>query len=223
MAMVAALVGDPARSNMLTALMSGRALTATELAQEAGITPQTASSHLAKLEAGGLILPEKQGRHRYYRLSGPDVAAVLEGLMGLAARAGHLRTRTGPSDPELRRARVCYDHLAGDFGVRMLDTMTEKRFIRRHKGTVTLTPDGERFMTEFGIDLAALTGSRRPLCKDCLDWSVRRSHLAGALGAAILDRLYELKWAKRRTESRVVAFTPKGELQFKALFGTPND
>src|SRR5262245_38896434 len=161
MAMIAALVGDPARSNMLTALMSGRALTATELAQEAGITPQTASSHLAKLEAGSLIVPEKQGRHRYYRLSGPDVAAVLEGLMGLAARAGHLRTRTGPSDPELRRARVCYDHLAGDFGVRMLDTMTEKRFIRRSKGTVTLTPDGERFMAEFGIDLPALGGTRR--------------------------------------------------------------
>lgn len=223
MAMIAALVGDPARSNMLTALMSGRALTATELAQEAGITPQTASSHLAKLEAGSLIVPEKQGRHRYYRLSGPDVAAVLEGLMGLAARAGHLRTRTGPSDPELRRARVCYDHLAGDFGVRMLDTMTEKRFIRRNKGTVTLTPDGERFMTEFGIDLPALGGTRRPLCKDCLDWSVRRSHLAGALGAAILDRLYELKWARRRTGSRVVAFTPKGEMQFKALFGTLTD
>ena len=143
--------------------------------------------------------------------------------MGLAARAGHLRTRTGPSDPELRRARVCYDHLAGDFGVRMLDTMTEKRFIRRNKGTVTLTPDGERFMTEFGIDLPALGGTRRPLCKDCLDWSVRRSHLAGALGAAILDRLYELKWARRRTGSRVVAFTPKGEMQFKALFGTLTD
>src|ERR1700754_2886620 len=165
MAMVAALVGDPARSNMLTALMSGRALTATELAQEAGITPQTASSHLAKLEAGHLIVPEKQGRHRYVRLSGPDVAAVLEGLMGLAARAGHLRVRTGPADPGLRRARVCYDHLAGDFGVRMLDTMAEKRLVRQHKGNMTLTPEGERFVMKFGIDLAAISETRRPLCK----------------------------------------------------------
>ena len=132
-AMVASLVGDPARANMLTALMSGRALTASELAQEAGITPQTASSHLAKLEAGGLIEPEKQGRHRYYRLTGPDVAGVLEGLAGLAARAGHMRVRTGPKDPALRRARICYDHLAGDLGVQMLDSMKKQRLVRQSK------------------------------------------------------------------------------------------
>ncbi|MBR2118881.1 MAG: winged helix-turn-helix domain-containing protein [Pseudomonadota bacterium] len=223
MAVIASLVGDPARSNMLTALMSGRALTATELAQEAGITPQTASSHLAKLEAGHLVVPEKQGRHRYFRLSGPDVAAVLEGLMGLAARAGHLRVRTGPADPGLRRARVCYDHLAGDFGVQMLDAMTEKKLLRAHKGSVALTPQGERFVADFGIDLSALDGTRRPLCRTCLDWSVRRSHLAGSLGAAILSRLYELKWARREKGNRVVAFSPNGAAKFTALFGTKND
>lgn len=223
MAMIASLVGDPARSNMLTALMSGRALTATELAQEAGITPQTASSHLAKLEAGHLIVPEKQGRHRYFRLSGTDVAAVLEGLMGLAARAGHLRVRTGPADPGLRRARVCYDHLAGDFGVRMLDSMTEKGLLRTNNDDILLTPRGERFVADFGIDLAALGGSRRPLCKTCLDWSVRRSHLAGSLGAAILSRLYELKWAMRGKNNRVVTFSPRGASKFTALFGTKSD
>src|SRR5207247_5039361 len=121
-AMVAALVGDPARSNMLTALMTGRALTASELAHQAGITRQTASSHLAKLEAGGLIEPEKQGRHRYYRLTGSDVASVLEGLAGLAERAGHTRVRTGPKDPALRRARSCYHHLARHPGLQMPDT-----------------------------------------------------------------------------------------------------
>ncbi len=223
MAMIASLVGDPARSNMLTALMSGRALTATELAQEAGITPQTASSHLAKLEAGHLIVPEKQGRHRYFRLSGSDVATVLEGLMGLAARAGHLRVRTGPADPGLRRARVCYDHLAGDFGVLMLDSMTEKKLLRISKDDIALTPQGERFVADFGIDLAALGSLRRPLCKTCLDWSVRRSHLAGSLGAAILARLYELKWAKREKGNRVVAFSPSGAARFTALFGTKGD
>lgn len=223
MAMIASLVGDPARSNMLTALMSGRALTATELAQEAGITPQTASSHLAKLEAGHLIVPEKQGRHRYFRLTGPDVAAVLEGLMGLAARAGHLRVRTGPTDPGLRRARVCYDHLAGDLGVRMLDAMTEKKLLRTHQDAVALTAEGERFVARFGIDLSALDSSRRPLCKTCLDWSVRRSHLAGSLGAAILSRLYELKWARRESGNRVVTFTPKGVARFAELFGTKSD
>ena len=124
--MIAALVGDPARANMLTALMTGRALTASELAHQAGITPQTASSHLSKLETGGLIEQEKQGRHRYYRLSDPDVAGVLEGLAGLAARAGHMRVRTGPKDPALRRARICYDHLAGDLGVQMLDSLRKQ-------------------------------------------------------------------------------------------------
>ena len=147
-AMVASLVGDPARANMLTALMTGRALTASELAHQAGITPQTASSHLSKLEAGGLIEQEKQGRHRYYRLSDPDVAGVLEGLEGLAARAGHMRVRTGPKDPALRRARVCYDHLAGDLGVQMLDSMKQQRLIRQRKQDIELTAEGERFLTE---------------------------------------------------------------------------
>ena len=151
-ALVASLVGDPARCNMLTALMSGRALTASELAQEAGVTPQTASSHLAKLEAGGLVEPEKQGRHRYYRLTGPDVAGVLEGLMGLAARVGHLRIRTGPKDPALRHARVCYDHLAGDLGVQMLDAMTRRQFVRRNKNEISLTTRGREIRREKTAD-----------------------------------------------------------------------
>jgi DNA-binding transcriptional ArsR family regulator len=221
-AMIAALVGDPARSNMLTALMTGRALTASELAQEAGITPQTASSHLAKLEAGGLIEPEKQGRHRYYRLTGPDVANVLEGLAGLAARAGHMRVRTGPKDPALRRARICYDHLAGDLGVQMLDSMKKQRLVRAGKQTIELTNEGRRFMAEsLQIDTDTLTHPRRPVCKACLDWSERRHHLAGTLGAAMMARFTELKWAARDEApgSRVVNFTRTGEKRFAALFG----
>jgi DNA-binding transcriptional ArsR family regulator len=219
-ALVASLVGDPARCNMLTALMSGKALTASELAQEAGVTPQTASSHLAKLEAGGLVDPEKQGRHRYYRLSGPDVAEVLEGLMGLAARVGHLRIRTGPKDPALRRARVCYDHLAGELGVQMLDAMTRQHLVRRNNNDIALTAAGEKFVaTKLQIDLAEIEQARRPLCKTCLDWSARRSHLAGTLGAAILSRLYQMKWATRSPGNRIVNFTRNGEKQFCALFG----
>src|ERR1700750_1115092 len=140
-ALVASLVGDPARCNMLTALMSGRPLTATELAQEAGVTPQTASSHLSKLEAGGLIEPEKQGRHRYYRLPDPAVADVREGLAVLAARPGHMRVRTGPKEPALRRARICYDHLAGDLGVQMLDSMKRQRLVRESRQAIELTAD----------------------------------------------------------------------------------
>src|SRR5246127_343856 len=143
---IASLVGDPARANMLTALMNGRALPASELAQEAGITPQTASSHLAKLEAGGLVELEKQGRHRYYRLSGEDVAGVLETLAGLAARVGHMRVRTGPKDPELRRARICYDHLAGDLGVQMLDSMKNQKLVRHKKQDIELTAEGAKFL-----------------------------------------------------------------------------
>ncbi len=224
--MVASLVGDPARANMLTALMTGRALTASELAHQAGITPQTASSHLSKLEAGGLIEPEKQGRHRYYRLTGPDVAGVLEGLAGLAARAGHMRVRTGPKDPELRRARICYDHLAGDLGVQMLDSMKRQRLVRQSKQTIELTHEGKRFMaTALQIDADMLAHPRRPVCKACLDWSERRHHLAGTLGAAMMSRFTELNWAARDSApgSRVVNFTRTGERKFAALFGANED
>ena len=220
--MVASLVGDPARANMLTALLSGRALTASELSQEAGITPQTASSHLSKLEAGGLIEQEKQGRHRYYRLADPDVGGVLEGLAALAARAGHMRVRTGPKDPALRHARVCYDHLAGDLGVQMLDSLRRQKLVRQHKHDIELTSEGARFLeSALQIDADALNHPRRPVCKACLDWSERRHHLAGTLGAALLKRFTELKWAARDPTpgSRVVQFTRHGEKRFAALFG----
>ena len=215
---IASLVGDPARANMLTALTSGKALTATELAHEAGVTPQTASSHLAKLETSGLVKTEKQGRHRYFQLSGEDVAEMLEGLMGLAERTGHMRTRTGPRDPALRHARVCYDHLAGDLGVGLYDGLQRKGYITGERGEVTLTAAGGRALTEFGIDVPALQNRRRPLCKACLDWSARRSHLAGSLGTALLDRFYALRWARREKDSRVVTFTPPGERELRDRF-----
>src|SRR5215469_17067279 len=211
-AMVASLVGDPARANMLTA---------SELAQEAGSTPQTASSHLSKLEAGGLIEPEKQGRHRYYRLTGEDIAGLLEMLQGLAARVGHMRVRTGPKDPALRRARICYDHLAGDLGVQMLDSMRAQRLVRQKKQDIELTAEGEKFLAaNLQIAPDMLEHPRRPVCKACLDWSERRHHLAGTLGAAIMSRIAELKWAARDTVpgSRVVNFTRAGEKRFAALF-----
>src|SRR3979490_3270468 len=221
-AMVASLVGDPARSNMLTALMTGRALTATELAHQAGITPQTASSHLSKLEAGGLTEQERQGPHRYYRLADPDVAGVLEGLAGLAARAGHMRVRTGPKDPALRRARVCYDHLAGDLGVQMLDSMKRQKLVRQHKDDIKLTAEGARFLANnLQISAETLAHPRRPLCKACLDWSERRHHLAGTLGAAMMTRLTDLHWAGRAATPgrRAVNFPRNGEKRFAALFG----
>jgi DNA-binding transcriptional ArsR family regulator len=218
-ATIGALLGDPARANMLTALLAGQALTAGELAREAGVTAQTASSHLARLEAGGLLTQKKQGRHRYYALSGEDVAGVLEAVMGLAARTGHTRVRTGPKEPALRRARVCYDHLAGDLAVSMLEHLVAREFVIEDEDTLTLTPTGETFMAALGLDLPALSQSRRPLCKGCLDWSVRRTHLAGALGAALLDRFYGLGWASREAGTRLVTFTPRGLEAFREIFG----
>jgi hypothetical protein len=208
---------------MLTALTAGQALTAGELAREAGVTAQTASSHLAKLTAGGLIEGRKQGRHTYFSLSGPDVAQVIEAISGLAARAGHTRVRPGPKDPALRHARVCYDHLAGDLGVGMLDSLMRRGLIVGAGESLVLTPDGEAFMTALGLDVPALASLRRPLCKGCLDWSVRRSHLAGSLGAALLERFFILGWAHREPGTRVVAFTPHGLDVFRQIFGVATE
>jgi DNA-binding transcriptional ArsR family regulator len=213
---VAALAGDPARANMLSALMGGKALTASELANEAGVTAQTASAHLAKLEAGGLIAAIKQGRHRYFRFADHDVAEMLEKIIGVAARAGHMRTRPGPGDPALRKARVCYDHLAGEMGVRMFDALMNRRHLAQRDQALAVTRGGADFLEDFGIEIPQV--SRRPLCRTCLDWSMRRQHLAGALGAALLDHIHELKWARCDSASRAVLFTPQGEAKFNRLF-----
>ncbi len=217
-ARIASLIGDPARANMLTAMVSGQALTTSELSGTAGVSLSTASSHLAKLEAAKLVLVQKQGRHCYYRLADSDVAHVLESLMGVASRSGMTRVRTGPKEPKLRRSRVCYDHLAGERGVQIFDSFNRQGFLDVENDMVMLTGKGEAFCEQFEIDLASLRQKRRPLCRACLDWSVRRNHLAGALGAALLDRLYTLRWARREKESRVVLFTPEGERAFDKIF-----
>jgi len=217
-ALLGALIGEPARANMLTALMSGKALTASELAAEANITVQTASSHLSKLQVGGLIHQRKQGRHRYFSLADDDVGSLLESMMGLAAKKGYLRTRTGPKDPQLRKARICYNHLAGERGVQMFDALLIKGFLVANAEDVELTQAGEVFFMKFGVDVDALKKLRRPLCKSCLDWSARRSHLSGSLGTAILDQMYKMGWAKHTHGTRVVTFSRKGDGAFSRIF-----
>jgi DNA-binding transcriptional ArsR family regulator len=218
-AQMAALIGDPARANMLTALMSGKALTAGELAREAGISPQTASSHLKKLLNGGLLHLRGQGRHKYYGLSGEDVAQTLENLMGLAAGRGHLRTRTGPNDTEMRDARVCYNHLAGSKGVQLFTSMRTRGFLDASADTVVLTNPGAEFCTTFGIDLDALGKNRAPLCRPCLDWSERQTHLAGKLGRAMLARMEDIGWVSRKPDSRIIRFSRAGAQAFDKQFG----
>ena len=215
---IAALIGNPACANMLMALLAGPALTATELAQEAGLKLSTVSGHLARLEKAGMVAIERQGRHRYFRLADPDVAIALEGLMPVATRAGHLRVRTGPRDPELRRARSCYDHLAGDLAVRMFDRFIERKLLTRHGDDVRVTRDGRRFLAKSGIDTDTLERDRRPLCRPCLDWSERRTHLAGVLGAAIFDHILAQRWAAREAKTRIVRFSSTGERKMTAWF-----
>ncbi|MDK1384635.1 winged helix-turn-helix domain-containing protein [Sinorhizobium sp. 8-89] len=217
-ALIGSLIGDPARANMLTALMGGRALTPTELAAHAGITLQTASSHLAKLEVGGLLTQRKQGRHRYYALSEDEVGLMLESIMGFAASRGLTRHQPGPKDPALRKARVCYNHLAGDYGVRMLDSLVAARQIEVTGEDLALTDGGRAHVEALGIDYAALKKSRRPICRTCLDWSERRSHLAGSLGEAFLTLFIDKGWANREQNSRAIRFTDTGEKAFSELF-----
>ena len=217
-ARIGALIGDPARANMLTALMSGKALTATELAAEAGVTAQTASAHLSKLAEAGLTEGRKQGRHRYFTLADDEFGAVLEAVMGLAAKRGHLRTRTGPKNPALREARVCYNHLAGEMGVRLYDSMLASGGLQTAGQDILLTGKGDAFACEFGVDLDNLNTTRRPMCRPCLDWSARRTHLAGALGQALLTRITDLGWAKREPESRIIAFSTSGKKACESAF-----
>jgi len=217
-AKIGALIGDNTRAQMLSTLMHGKALTASELARESGVTAQTASTHLAKLESGGLISLRKQGRHKYFTIANDDVAALLETLMGLSAGSEPLRTHTGPRDAAMCDARVCYNHLAGNKGIQLYNCLIENRYLTLRSGVLSLSRKGQKFMQDFGIDLESLNDSRTPLCRECLDWSERRSHLAGSLGRALLSRFETLKWIKRDRTSRVVTFTTRGEKEFNLTF-----
>ena len=215
-ARIASLVGDPARANMLNALMGGTALTASELALEAGVSLPTASSHLGKLMEGGLLTVASQGRHRYYGLAGPQVAGMIEAITGVAASVGPQRVRPGPRDGAMRVARVCYDHLAGEQAVAMLDRLVARNVLVRDEQEIRLGPAAASHFAAIGIDV--YTKPRRPVCRACLDWSVRRSHLAGTLGAAILDKILAEKWARREKDSRAVIFSPPGRQAFERAF-----
>jgi DNA-binding transcriptional ArsR family regulator len=220
-ARVGALMGDPSRASMLMALMSGEALTATELAFRAGIALPTASGHLAQLVDGGLLAVAKQGRHRYYRLAGPAVAHAVETLSELAIEVFPSPRRVMPEDAPLRRARTCYDHLAGRLGVALADGLVQRRALRRVDGELTLVRrgSGEALLGSWGIDVASLEELRRPMVRTCIDWTERRPHLAGALGAAIVDRFLETGWIRRRRDDRAVTVTPLGQRRLREELG----
>lgn len=215
----AALIGDPSRATMLSAMMDGRALTATELAYASGITPQTASGHLAKLAEAKLIAVEKQGRHRYYRLANEHVAKVLEALAVLAVHGAPRHRPTGPRDDAMRFARTCYDHLAGKVGVALKHSFLDLGYIRETQDEFSITPWGESAFTELGIDITAIAKSRRATASRCLDWSERTPHIGGALGAALLQQLEQKDWVKRKRGTRAVVLTDSGKKALRTHYG----
>ena len=225
---VAALAGEPTRAVMLHALMDGRALTASELARVAGITAQTASTHLARMVDAELVRVEKQGRHRYHRLATPAVAQMMECIMLVASKLEAKRAppATGPRDAALRAARTCYDHLAGTLGVGLADAFQAGGYVELADDGGLVTDAGMRLFENIGIDLAKLASGRartRVLCRPCLDWSERRPHLAGALGAALCARSFEENWIRRVSGSRAVSVTPEGWRVFRDTLGVRSD
>jgi DNA-binding transcriptional ArsR family regulator len=214
----ASLIGDPARANMLAALVGGRAMTATELGLAAGVAASTASGHLSKLLDGRLVSVASAGRHRYFRLASPEVARVLEQLMALAMDGPPRHRPKSRCDDAMARARTCYDHLAGKLGVALADSLAaDGRVVLSDEGGL-VTEAGRTFLTGFGVDLdTKKTG--RTLCRPCLDWSERRWHIGGAIGAAIADRCFALGWTERRKDSRAITVTVAGGRAFEELFG----
>ncbi len=213
----AAAIGDPARARMLCSLLDGCARTATELAALAGISASTASSHFTRLRDQGLVEIAIQGKHRYYRLATPQVAAALEALLVVA---GVPRTPFMPSTPpHLHHARTCYDHMAGTLAVRMHDAMLAQGWLRVSGEEYALTPEGGAALEKLGLRPQALQRQRRRFAYPCLDWSSRKPHLAGGLGAALLEHFSERGWVSRDLDSRALRFSARGEKQFAAAFG----
>ncbi|MCX4026832.1 winged helix-turn-helix transcriptional regulator [Endozoicomonas sp. SM1973] len=215
---IASLIGDSARARMLIALMGGKALTATELSLEADITPQTASSHLSKLVEGKLVVVRKQGRHKYFQLQGVEVAELLEQLLNISSVNQHSKISTGPSDNRLRNARVCYDHLAGELGVMLYDSLLANDKITENNDVAALTAGGRTFFGSLGVNFNQFDKAKRPLCKSCLDWSERRSHLAGSIGQWVLTDIFSKGWAIKDLDTRAVQFTQHGLKQFCKLY-----
>lgn len=220
---VASLIGDTSRAAMLMCLLGGKALPASELARAARITPQTASSHLSKMVEGGLLVHESYGRHRYYRLANAEVGQVLEALNAIAQPKPVCSLRESEQSKALHFARTCYDHIAGEVGVALTDRLLELGVMREDDRDFVVTADGVNWFPDFGINLDGIRRGRRYFARQCLDWSERRHHMAGVLGAAVTNRLFDLKWIERIPDGRSVRVTSEGFLGLKRDLGITFD
>jgi DNA-binding transcriptional ArsR family regulator len=216
---VAALVGDPVRANILAALMGGRALTAGELVYAAGVSPQTTSGHLGKLTEGRLIACLKQGRHRYYRIASPRVAEMLEGIMAVAVDAPPRHRPSSKLDDAMRVARTCYDHFAGKLGVSITDSLCAHGHLVLTEEGGEVTESGFAFFEKFGGDLQIAQNHRRIFCRPCLDWTERRPHIGGSVGAVLTQRCFDLGWVARVRGIRALNITAAGRRGFNDAFG----
>jgi DNA-binding transcriptional ArsR family regulator len=218
-ASAAALLAEPTRAALVLAVIEDGPLPASELARRAGIAPSTASEHLARLLDGGFVVARKSGRHRYYELADRAVAEAIEALSRVAPQRPVRSLRDATQGELIRQARTCYDHLAGRLGVALARGLERNGMLVRQDGTYVLGPKANARLATLEIDVDALARRRRPLVRGCLDWSERELHLAGALGAAIATRLFELEWIERRTTNRSVAVTADGHEQLRSQFG----
>ncbi|KOS04440.1 ArsR/SmtB family transcription factor [Paenibacillus polymyxa] len=222
-AMIASLVSERSRAAILTALLDGRFHTASELAHMAGIKPQTASFHLAKMTEAQVVTVEKQGRHRYFGIQDPEVAQVMESLLSIAPPVPIKSFKHASENEALRLARTCYDHVAGQLGVQLMSFFIQKGILSEDQDGLHITEPGETFFTDFQIDLTQTRQKRRSFSHKCLDWSERRHHLAGALGNALLDRLFELNWIERLPTTRAIRITADGKRGIKEIFSIEVD
>ena len=217
-ARISSCLDNPARAGIIRALMSGQAFTMNELAIETQIPALSVKEHLEQLMDMRLVCPEDQGRHQYFKLAGDDVATALHGMPSLLGETGPKRVRFGPKEPELRKARVCYNHIAGELGVRLYKSMAAQGFFDFANDEISLTPTGQRFANTIGIEIVDQSNRKKPVCRSCLDWSERRYHLAGAFGIALLDSFLEKDWVNREGKSRVLTLTRGGEEAVEKYF-----
>jgi DNA-binding transcriptional ArsR family regulator len=219
LAAVARLIANRARAAMLDRMLDGDGHPAGDLAREAGVAPSTASGHLSDLAEGGLVTAEEVGRQRRYRLAGPHVAEVLESLASIAPELPSTSLKQVTLAEQLREGRTCYDHLAGRLGVSVTEALVRRRALAATDGRFELAQRGSLLLEGLGVDVAEARSKRRAFAPGCLDWTERRLHLAGSLGAAVADRLLDVGWVVRRRGNRSVSVSPAGESELRARLG----